>query len=191
MPHMAPESAGEIIRLLRSMRNGDQGASDRLIEVVYGEPRSMVAASMRPERSDHTLQPTALVHEACLKLLGARNLDLRNSAYFFAAASTTMRRVLVAYARETRSDKRAGSRIRIALSRIPGLLARHSHELLALDELLERLSKFDPRQSRIIELRFFGGLTEEEIAHVLGLSSRTVKRDWQVGKAWLFAEMTR
>jgi RNA polymerase sigma factor (TIGR02999 family) len=138
-----------------------------------------------------TLQPTELVHETYLKLLGQHSVSLENRAHFFGAASTVMREILVDYARSKRTEKRGGTRRRIDLDENLLFTDERSEELIALDEALKRLAEFDPRQNRIVELRFFGGLTEEETAQILGISTRTVKRDWRVAKAWLFAEINQ
>jgi len=164
---------GEVTQLLAQIHAGNKDAEDRLIPLVYTELRGLAAHYLRGERSDHTLQPTALVNEVYLRLTGMHEVDWQSRSHFFATAATVMRRILVDHARAQRAEKRAGFR-----------------EAISLDEALDRLSKVDARRSRIVELRFFGGLSEEETAHVLGISARTVKRDWRVAKAWLYNEIT-
>lgn len=181
---------GDITALLSDLRNGDRSAEARLVPLVYAELHRIAARYARRERSGHTLQPTALVHEAYMRLVGddRRWTDRR---HFFAVASSLMRNILVDYARSRNAAKRGGG-ARVELkdsdrSQPPGRL----EDLLSLDEALSRLSKLDERQCRIVEMRFFGGLSEEEIAEVLGISARTVKRDWTLARAWLHNELSR
>jgi RNA polymerase sigma-70 factor, ECF subfamily len=183
-----PAAAGEITRLLGKVRSGDESARSTLIGVVYSELRKIAAAMMRSERPGHTLQATELLHEAYLKLVG-RESNFENRAHFFAAASTVMRRILIDYARSHRSARRGGGQPPLALDENALFSLEQSDQILALEEALQRLQDIDPRQARIVELRFFGGLTEEETAKVVGVAARTVKRDWKIAKAWLFAEM--
>jgi RNA polymerase sigma-70 factor (ECF subfamily) len=179
---------GEITRLLGKVREGDEAARADLMAAVYAELRRLSAAMMRRERPGHSLQATELLHEAYLKLVG-QDIDFANRAHFFAAASTVMRHILVDYARAHRSEKRGGGQVPVTLDENALFSAQQSEQMLALEEALQRLGKMDARQARIVELRFFGGLTEEEAAAVLGVSARTVKRDWKMAKAWLFSEM--
>ena len=181
---------GEITRLLARVRTGDQQANAQLAPLIYDELRRTAAYYMRAERPDHTLQATALVHETYLKLVG-QDIDWQSRAHFFAVAAQVMRRVLVDYARATKADKRAGKLVRIPLESALVYAEEQSGELIALDEALERLGQWDPRQSRIVELRFFAGLSVEETAEVLGISMRTVKRDWSMARAWLYSELTK
>lgn len=181
---------GEITRLLGELRAGRQDAASRLVPVVYGELRRMAAHYMRWERQDHTLQPTALVHEAYLRLVGQRE-DWRNRAHFFGVAAQLMRRILVDHARGHQAEKRGGAWPKVSLDEAFVYSQEKSGELLAIDEALARLEQWDPRQSRIVELRFFVGLTVEETAEVLGVSPKTVKRDWSVARAWLRGEMEK
>lgn len=185
------DSARDVTRLLGRIHQGDEGARSRLIDLVYVELRRLAANCMLGEGPAPTLQPTELVHETYLKLLGQHSVSLENRAHFFGAASTVMREILVDYARSKRTEKRGGTRRRIDLDENLLFTDERSEELIALDEALKRLAEFDPRQNRIVELRFFGGLTEEETAQILGISTRTVKRDWRVAKAWLFAEINQ
>lgn len=179
---------GEITRLLGRLREGDEAARASLIDVVYAELRRLAGAMMRRERPGHTLQATELLHEAYIRLLG-KDVNYVNRSHFFAAASTVMRRILVDYARSHRSEKRGGGQIPVPLDETAIFSPKQSDQILALEEALQRLANIDARQARIVELRFFGGLTEEETAAVLEISARTVKRDWSMAKAWLFAEM--
>ncbi|HYL72846.1 MAG TPA: sigma-70 family RNA polymerase sigma factor [Bryobacteraceae bacterium] len=181
---------GEITQLLARVRTGDQQANAQLAPLIYDELRRLAAYYIRGERPDHTLQATALVHEAYIKLVG-QDIDWQSRAHFFAVAAQVMRRVLVDYARAAKADKRAGKLHRIPLESALVYAEEQSGELIALDEALERLGQWDPRQSRIVELRFFAGLSVEETAEVLGISTRTVKRDWSMARAWLYSELTK
>lgn len=181
--------SGEVTRLLRNLQNGDAHAQAQLIPLVYEELRRMAARHMRGERPGHTLQATALVHEAFLKLT-EQNAGWQNKAHFFGVASQVMRHILIDHARGRVRAKRGGEgQRRIFLDE--GLLLSDalSEELLALDDALDRLARLDPRQARIVELRFFGGLSVEEAAEVAGVSPKTVKRDWSLAKAWLYQEL--
>jgi RNA polymerase sigma factor (TIGR02999 family) len=184
-------AAGEITQLLTRIAAGDNAAEDLLIPLVYGELRRMAARYMRGERADHTLQATALVHETFLRIRGHESLDWQNRGHFFAVAAQQMRRILVDHARSVRAEKRSGRRQRIPLDSVFVYVEEQSEELIALDEALNRLSVLDARQCRVVELKFFGGLSMEEIAAVLGVSSRTVKRDFNMARAWLFGELSR
>ncbi len=179
----------QVTRLLRDCQNGDKAAMSELIEVVYSELRRLAAHYMKAERPGHTLQPTALVHEAYLRLVGRGQRDWRDRAHFFAVAAETMRTLLVDHARARLAAKRGGSPVRMELSETVGAPVPAAEELLALDEVLRRLSTQDARQARIVELRHFGGLDNREVAAVLGISERTVKREWSMAKAWLYAEL--
>jgi RNA polymerase sigma-70 factor (ECF subfamily) len=182
-------SPGEVTKLLVQMRAGQKGAEEKLIPLVYAELRRLAAHYLRAERADHTLQPTALVHEAYLRLTQMQEMDWQSRSHFFATAATLMRRILVDHARALRADKREGFREAINIEDVLVASPEKSAELIALDEALERLEKLDVRRSKIVELRFFGGLSEEETGEVLGISSRTVKRDWRIAKAWLYNEV--
>ena len=181
---------GEITQLLVKAKNGDRKAESELVPLVYDELRRLARRYMRHERPDHTLQATALVHEAYLKLIDQRE-SWQNRAHFFGVAAQVMRRFLVDHARAKLAQKRGGSREEISLDAALAFSPAQSDQFLALDEALERLSRLDPRQGRIVELKFFGGLTDEEVAEVLAISIRTVKRDWSVARAWLFRELQR
>jgi RNA polymerase sigma-70 factor, ECF subfamily len=180
---------GEVTTLLAEMRNGNRGAESRLMPLVYDELRKLARHYMRSERPDHTLQATALVHEAYLRLIGQREIDWHNRAHFFGVAAQSMRRILVDHARAHLAQKRGKGEQPISLDDACALDGGDAGELVALDEALARLATRDPRQSRIVELRFFGGLKEEEVAEVLGVSSRTVKREWRMARAWLYKEI--
>lgn len=178
-----------VTELLHLSSRGDHSAEARLLEVLNPELRWAAARCMRTERRDHTLQPTALVNEAYLRLAGRKDVCWQNRGHFLAVATQVMRRVLIDHARTRRSEKRGGRARRVDLDDVPASAHNWAEEILALDAALTRLAKFDPRQVRIIELRFFGGLTEAEIGAEIGVSERTVKREWKVGKAWLFGEL--
>ena len=181
---------GNVTQLLQDLTEGDQDALDRLIPLVYRELRSLAGRAIRRERGDHTLDATALVHEAYLRLADQHKLHWQHRAQFFGVAAQMMRRVLVDHARRHMAAKRGGSRAKLTLD--DGVIAagEKSVDVAALDEALTRLSRFDPQQCRIVELRYFGGLTIEETASVVGISPATVKRDWTVAKAWLRREIT-
>jgi RNA polymerase sigma-70 factor, ECF subfamily len=186
-----PESQGDITALLTEVQAGNRDAESKLVPLVYDELRRLAGRYMRRERPDHTLQPTALVHEAYLRLIGQRNVQWQNRSHFFGVAARMMRRILVDHARTKKAEKRGGNEARIPLNESLAFTAEKSAELLALDEALTRLSQRDPRQGQVVELRFFGGLSEEETAAVLGISTRTVKRDWTVARAWLYKEISK
>lgn len=176
--------------ILRDWSGGNRASADALLSLVYDELRKIAAQYLRKERGDHTLQPTALVHEAYLKLIDISDVSWQDRAHFFAVASNVMRHILVDHARARLTDKRGGEVQRIALEDAVSFSGERTDiDLLALDEALEQLAAFDPAQSKIVELRFFGGLTIEETAHVLNISPATVKREWTMAKAWLFRRM--
>jgi RNA polymerase sigma factor (TIGR02999 family) len=184
------QPAGEnVTQLLLDMRARVPGAESKLLALVYRELRRIAGQCFRGERNDHTLQPTALVHEAYLRLVGPAGVQWQSRSHFFAVAAQTMRRILVDHARSRNTQKRGGPEIRVDLPEELMISDERSEQLLQLDDALSRLAGFDPRQSKIVEMRFFGGLTEEEIAEVLGVSTRTVKRDWSMARAWLLGEM--
>ena len=185
-----PEDCGEVTHLLEALRKGDEKARSALASLVYSGLHEIAERLMARERPEHTLQATALVHEAYLKLAG-QETSWQNRAHFFAVASQVMRRILVDYARSHRALKRGGLFHLTGLEDVPAPGDTHSEKFIALDEALSRLSEWDLRQSQVVEMRFFGGLTEEEIAHVLGTSVRTVKRDWSLAKAWLYSQLGR
>jgi RNA polymerase sigma-70 factor, ECF subfamily len=183
--------AHDITLLLSELSRGDPQAASKLIPVVYQELRRLAAGYMRRERPDHTLQPTALVHEAYVKLLAQRSVDWQGRAHFFGVAAQLMRRILIDHARGHLRQKRGGLQQKISLDEALVFSAQQSAEILAVDESLKRLAKLDPRQARIVELRFFGGLNIEETAEVLKVSAKTVQRDWSVARAWLYADIKK
>ena len=177
---------GEVTRLIVAVRHGDQGASAALFERVYGELRQVAARQMRGERKDHTLQATALVHEAFVRLTADEDLSFENRAHFFAVAAGVMRRILIDHARAVRAKKRGSGKASLSIDdALEALVGETPEYWLDLDEALVRLAALDARQARIIELRFFGGLSVEEVADVLGLATRTVTRDWKIARGWL------
>jgi RNA polymerase sigma-70 factor, ECF subfamily len=181
---------GEITALLQELRRDGAGAAeDRLIKLVYKELRRIAAVYLGREERNHTLQPTALVHEAYLRLTRMEVQDWQSRSHFFAVAAKLMRNVLVDHARANQSIKRGHAFTIVGLDEALCTIPSKPSEVLALDEALDRLANLDPRQSRIVELRFFSGLNEEEIGHILGISARTVKRDWRSAKAWLYKEL--
>jgi RNA polymerase sigma factor (TIGR02999 family) len=180
---------GDVTRLLIELKAGRQDAEAKLIPLVYKELRRLAARYLKAERADHTLQPTALVHEAYIKLIKIRSVDWQGRSHFFATAAKVMRRILVDHARAQMAHKRIGMRNAVVLEESLAVSPARSGDLLALDAALDRLAKLNERQSKIVELRFFGGMNEEETGTVLGVSTRTVKRDWRVAKAWLYNEI--
>jgi RNA polymerase sigma-70 factor, ECF subfamily len=184
------QDAPDITQLLKDIRGGSPEAEERLMPLVYQELRRIAHSYMRKERSDHTLQTTALVHEAYLKLIGVHEVDWVDRSHFFAVAAQLMRRILVDYARARHASKRGGA---IQMMPLDGALPISDESLdfiLSIHEALDRLAGFDPRQARVVELRFFSGLSVDETARVVGVSSRTVKRDWDLAQAWLYKELS-
>jgi RNA polymerase sigma factor (TIGR02999 family) len=181
-------SAG-ITQLLIQWRNGDQAALNKLLPQVYSELRRLANYYLRQERAGHTLQPTALVHEVYLRLVDEREVDWQNRAHFFGIAAVRMRHILVEYARSRQAAKRGGGEYRLSLSEADEKAEKTDVNLLALDDALQRLEILDPQKVRIVELRYFGGLTIEETAEVLKISPATVKRDWSMARAWLRGEI--
>jgi RNA polymerase sigma-70 factor, ECF subfamily len=181
---------GEVTDLLRAWGRGDLQARDRLVPLVYAALRRRAAAYLRRERADHTLQPTALVHEAYLRLVGQERVIWQNRAHFLGVAAQMMRRILVDHARGRSRDKRPDAALRVTLDDRVGAAGPRECELLLVDLALTELATLDPRQGRIVELRYFGGLTDEEVAEVLGVSRSTVTREWRIAKGWLYRRMT-
>jgi RNA polymerase sigma-70 factor, ECF subfamily len=188
---MATRSPQGITRLLERWSQGDEEALDQLMPLVYDELHRLAGAYLRRERRDHTLQPTALVNEAYLKLVRQRNIQWQNRAQFFGVAAQLMRRILVDHARANYADKRGGDRVNVSLKNIGAFGTQPTADVLALHDVLNRLAEIDPDQSRIVELRFFGGLTIEEAAEVMQVSHTTVEREWKIAKAWLKRELTK
>jgi RNA polymerase sigma factor (TIGR02999 family) len=186
---MEADRSAEITGLLKAWGGGDVAALDRLTELVYQELRRMARRYMRNER-DSTLQATALVNEVYLRLVDVKNIDWQHRAQFFALSAELMRRILVDAARSRGSAKRGGGVVKINLDEAPALSPEPDRFILALDEALAALAKLAPRQAKVVELRYFGGLSEEQAAGVLNTSPRTVRRDWQFAKAWLTRDLT-
>jgi len=183
-------STQNITQLLERWGNGNKEVLDELLPIVYDELRRQAARYLRRERIGHTLQTTALIHEAYIRLVDQRNVRWQNRAHFFGIASQLMRRILVDHARTKKRAKRGGSDIRVSLTDIAASTKAEDLDVIALDEALNRLSTIDQQQARIVELRFFSGLTVEETAEVLSISPATVKRDWSMAKAWLHREIS-
>jgi RNA polymerase sigma factor (TIGR02999 family) len=185
----SPAQPPDVTGLLLEWRRGSDSAFDELIAVVYGELRRLARRQLRNERPEHTLQTADLVHETYLRLVDSSRVQWQNRAHFFAVAAQCMRRVLVDAARARQSLKRGGDQTRVALEDGLGLVATAQVDLIELDHALRTLATIDERRSRVVELRFFGGLSVEETAEVLGVSPETVTRDWKVARAWLFAQL--
>lgn len=175
----------QITEMLNGLRAGDEAARAQIIALVYPELRKIASQYMRKERREHTLQPTALVHEAYLRLAGQREQPWKSRTHFFAVASQVMRQVLVDHARKHHTAKRGGGAIRVDFDSTLALDDRNATAILDVDKAIDRLAQWDARQAEVVVLRFFGGLTEEEIAQTLNVSERTVKRDWRMARAWL------
>jgi RNA polymerase sigma factor (TIGR02999 family) len=180
-----------VTRLLQQWSNGQEQALNRLLPQIHQELRKLAASYLRKERRDHTLQPTALVNEAFLKLIDQRAVKWQNRAHFFGIAAQAMRRILVDHARAHGASKRGDGARKVPLDDAVKIGGTIDVNVLALDEALTRLAAIDPQQSRVVELRFFGGLTMEETAEVMHISPATVGREWRMAKAWLFAEIGR
>ena len=185
------EASRDITNLLRAWSAGDHAALDRLAERVYPELRRMARRYMKNERQSNTLQSTALVHEVYLRLVDVRTVEWRERAQFYAMAAQMMRRVLVDAARARGAQKRGGGAVNVNIDDTAVLSPELDRSILALDEALTAFSRLAPRQARVVELRYFGGLTEEEIVAALDISPRTVRRDWDFAKAWLSRELNR
>jgi RNA polymerase sigma-70 factor, ECF subfamily len=186
---MSTPSSHQVTQLLLAWGSGDAAAFNELMPLVYAELRTLAGRQMQRERSGHTLQATALVHEAYLRLIDQRQVHWQNRAQFFAVAAQVMRRVVVDYARKRRRIKRGGGTPHLSLDEAALLTPSQSPQVLELDEALYRLAAVDERKSRVVEMRYFGGLSVEEVAAVLGVSENTVISDWAVAKAWLRREL--
>jgi len=178
-----------ITHLLKEWNDGDERALDRLTPLVYAELRQQAARYLRRERAGHTLQTTALINEAYLRLIDAKDVQWQSRAHFFAIAANLMRRVLVDHARRRDAEKRGGAHLRLTLDETLAVTSTADVDVLAIDEALNKLSTIDPGQALVVELRFFSGLSVEETAAALGVSPATVKRDWSVARAWLRREI--
>lgn len=183
-------AVGDITLLLAKAKDGDDSARSQLLSVVYGELRKQAAGQLRGERAGHTLQATELVHEAYLRLVGS-NAGFNNRSHFFGAAAQAMRWILVDYAKAHRAKKRGGGNARVELHDELGAIGDRHDEILGIDEALNRLKAWDSRQCQIVEMRFFGGMEEREIAEVLNVSQRTVRREWRMAKAWLKEQLAQ
>jgi RNA polymerase sigma factor (TIGR02999 family) len=183
-------SSADVTGLLRAWSQGDQDAAEKLIPLIYDELRQQAGRFLRRERPDHTLRPTALVHEAYLRLVGQERITWKNRAQFFGVAAQLMRRILVDHARQRGAAKRAGDWRRVFLDEEPGAPER-GMDLVALEEALQELSEQDPDKVRMVELRYFGGLSLEETAKVMDVSPSTVTREWRMTRAWLFRRLQR
>jgi RNA polymerase sigma factor (TIGR02999 family) len=183
-----PASSPSITDLLINLQEGREGALDALMPLVYEELRRIANHFIRLERPDHTLQPTALVHEAYLRLIDQRTASYKSRIHFYSVAATVMRRIMVDHARRRNAEKRGGGRV-VALESGIEAVQQESEDVVRVDQALELLARIDPRQARVVELRFFGGLSNEETAAVLGISERTAKRDWAMARAWLHREL--
>src|SRR5512133_885897 len=189
---MASGAAPDVTQLLAKWSSGDQAALEQLLPLVYGELRRLAGAYLRRERSNHTLQSTALVHEAFMRLVNQQDVQWRNRAHFYAIAAQMIRRILVDYARSQHAEKRGSGAIKLALDEAMAVpQAGTDIDLLGLNDALGRLTEMDERQGRIVELRFFAGLSIDETAEVMNLSPASIKREGQTARAWLFREMTR
>jgi len=179
---------GEVTLLLRAMKNGDKSAAEKLLPLVYSELHRLARGYMRQERQDHTLQPTALINEAYLRLAG-EGIDWQNRQHFIGVAANVMRRLLVDYARAHNAEMRGGDLQRVELAEGSMIAAGRSNEVLALHDALTALEAVDPRQAKVVELRYFGGFSVEEIAGILEISPRSVMRHWALARIWLLKQM--
>jgi RNA polymerase sigma factor (TIGR02999 family) len=190
--HISMESGkGEITVLLERLATGDKTAEDALLPLVYVELHRLAMGRLRSERPEHTLQPTALVHEVYLRMSEPGDIQWKNRTHFFRIAARLMRRILVDYARQRGARKRNDGTGRVPLDDAIAISSDQSAEAVEVDELLERLAEISPRQAQVVEMRFYGGLSEEEISAALGVHARTVRRDWLVARAWFFGQLRR
>jgi RNA polymerase sigma factor (TIGR02999 family) len=188
---MTSQPADDITLMLIELTDGNQDVVDQILPHIYGELRRLAGSYLRRERSDHTLQPTALVHEAYMKLVDQRQVKWQNRAHFFGIAAQVMRRILMDHARKHKAEKRGGEADKLPLEdEILVVSTNRSDQLLALDEALETLAKLDPQKAKIVELRYFGGLSIEETAEVIGVSVPTINRQWRTAKAWLYGQLS-
>lgn len=187
---MSNEQSHEVTEILKDWRDGDAGAAERLFPLVYDELKRQARKYLNRERAGHTLQPTALVHEAYLRMVDQSSLAVENRIHFYAVAARVMRQILVDHARAYNAEKRGGAAQRFSLEDIDLPPEQSAADLLDLNDALERLDTIDGRKCQVVEMRFFGGLSEREIAEVLGINEKTVRRDWQFAKLWLFRELS-
>lgn len=184
------KSTGEVTKILQLVTAGDRGSVDRLMTLVYDDFRALAATYMARESTGHTLEPTALVNEAFLKLVDQKRVNWQNRSHFFAVGAQIMRRILVDHARKKKGKKRGGGWTRVPLREELQVTSKNYEDVLALDDALQKLEKVDPDRSKVVELRFFGGLTLDETAEALGVTKRTVQNHWTVCSAWLRRELT-
>jgi RNA polymerase sigma factor (TIGR02999 family) len=187
---MSAETKHEVTMILRDWSGGDRAAPERLMPFVYEELRRLARSFLARERGGHTLQPTALVNEAYLRLVDQTRVDWQNRAHFYGIAARMMRRVLIDHARAHVTDKRGGGAVRLSLEDVQAPAEQRAASLLDLDEALERLAAMDERKCKVVEMRFFGGMSDEEIAASLGVTTRTVLRDWKKARLWLYRELS-
>jgi len=187
---MSPNSDSGPTELLRAWSQGDESALDRLVPLVYEELHRLARRYMRQERPDHTLQATSLVNEAYLRLIDVNRVEWQDRAHFLAVAAQMMRRILVEFARSRQRQKRGGGAVHLSLADVQELPDSKERDLVAVNDAVSRLTRFDARMGQVVELKFFGGLTVEETADVLNVSPETVMRDWKTAKAWLYRELT-
>ncbi|MBL8212288.1 MAG: sigma-70 family RNA polymerase sigma factor [Bryobacterales bacterium] len=185
-----PDPNHDVTLLLSELKSGRAEAAEQLLPLVYQELRRIAGAYMRRERSNHTLQATALVHEAYMQLVDQTRVDWKNRAHFFGVAAQLMRRILVEHARAHHAQKRGGNASKLSLDDVINHFPDREVTLVALDDSLKELERLDPRQSRIVELRFFGGLTTEEVSEVMGISTATIEREWRSARAWLHTQLS-
>lgn len=187
---MSPKpEPSDLTGLLNRMQRGDQPAAEEAVALVYDELHRIASRELRGERPGHLLQTTALIHEAYARLVGAQSLEIQSRSHFFAIASQQMRRILVDYARQRNAQRRGGGAITTDLDSVQAGIAPRGTDLLALDEALRDLQEIHPRAAQIVELRYFGGYTDHEVAEAVGVSFGTVRRDWEFARAWLFHRM--
>ncbi len=184
-------NSGDVTTLLVAFKSGDRTAEGRLLEAVYPQLKKIARNYLRKERAGHSLQPTALVNEAYMQLAAQQDKEWLNRSHFYAVAAQLMRRILVHYARQRNAAKRDGRRVRVELSDEIALSDEGLEEIQDIDASLRRLAEFDPRRCQVVVMRFFGGMTEDEIADVLQIATRTVKRDWNLAKAWLRQDLLK
>jgi RNA polymerase sigma-70 factor (ECF subfamily) len=188
-PNKTEEPRSDVTALLNRMRSGDREAGDRVAGLVYNELHRIASREMRHEREGHTLQTTALVHEAYVRLAGSQSLEIQNRGHFFAVASQQMRRILVDHARSNGAQRRGGSAVRVDLDKLQVAAAERSIDVILLDESLRELERLEPRAAKVVELRYFGGYTDKEVVDALGVSLATVRREWEFARSWLFDKM--
>lgn len=181
----------EITQILKDWKRGDESAKDKLFPLVYDELKRQARNYLSRERRNHTLQPTALVNEAYMRLIGINKLDWDDRAHFYAVSATTMRRILVDHARKIATDKRGGDAQRLTLGNLQIAAEQKAADLLDLDEALNKLSEIEERKAKVVEMKFFSGLNQKEIAKVLDVTEKTVQRDWKFAKLWLYRELTK